>query len=110
MGDRCCLNPRTRSGAGALLALSTYVTGASIAILAAMFVIAPGYTVPPLKFVYRGLGELDVGVTHSFGVLLCGYIFQGRKLDERISLDNKRALVFQHSARDYSVEYPRLRR
>ena len=41
-----------------------------------------GYTMPPLKFCYQGLGELVVGFTHSFYVMLCGYLFQsGRFLD-----------------------------
>jgi 1,4-dihydroxy-2-naphthoate octaprenyltransferase len=35
-----------------------------------------GYTVPPLKFCHRGLGELVVGITHSPYVILCGYVFQ----------------------------------
>jgi 1,4-dihydroxy-2-naphthoate octaprenyltransferase len=36
-----------------------------------------GYTVPPLQFAYRGLGEIVVGLTHSPYVILCGFIFQG---------------------------------
>jgi len=35
-----------------------------------------GYTIPPLKFSHRGLGEIVVGVTHSLYVILCGYVFQ----------------------------------
>jgi 1,4-dihydroxy-2-naphthoate polyprenyltransferase len=42
-----------------------------------LFVMALGYTVPPLKLCYRGLGEITVGLTHSFAVIICGYIFQG---------------------------------
>jgi 1,4-dihydroxy-2-naphthoate octaprenyltransferase len=42
-----------------------------------LFILALGYTVPPLRLSYRGLGELTVGVTHSFAVVICGYIFQG---------------------------------
>jgi 1,4-dihydroxy-2-naphthoate polyprenyltransferase len=52
----------------------------SLLVLAALGVLAIGYTVPPLKLCWRGLGEIDVGVTHSLGVILCGYAFQGGTL------------------------------
>src|SRR3569623_1318611 len=35
-----------------------------------------GYTTPPTKWVYRGFGEVNVALTHSFLVILCGYAFQ----------------------------------
>lgn len=35
-----------------------------------------GYTVQPMKFCYRGLGEIVVAITHSPYVIMCGFIFQ----------------------------------
>jgi 1,4-dihydroxy-2-naphthoate octaprenyltransferase len=50
------------------------VVGGALALLTTL---ALGYAVPPLKLCYRGLGELDVGLTHSPGAILCGFVLQG---------------------------------
>jgi 1,4-dihydroxy-2-naphthoate octaprenyltransferase len=53
------------------------ISGALSALCGVLFVLALGYTVPPFKLSYRGFGEVTVGVTHSFAVIACGYLFQG---------------------------------
>jgi len=40
-------------------------------------ILAIGYTVPPLQLCWRGLGEIDVALTHSFSALLWGSLGQG---------------------------------
>jgi 1,4-dihydroxy-2-naphthoate octaprenyltransferase len=39
-----------------------------------------GYTASPPRFAYRGLGEVDVALTHSVLVILLGYVSQGGAL------------------------------
>lgn len=56
------------SGARPLSILSLLSTGVFFGL---------GYTLPPIKFSYRGMGEVVVAVTFGPYLILCGYIFQG---------------------------------
>ena len=49
-----------------------------------LFILALGYTVPPLRLSYRSLGEIDVAFTHSFAVIICGFIFQGGNIGHKL--------------------------
>lgn len=61
----------------AFLLGGTLRTVQAAVVFAVLTGMALGYTIPPLRLVYRGLGELTVAATHSFGVMVSGYIFQG---------------------------------
>ena len=63
----------------AALALLFVVPSPAVALLVLLVlaVLALGYTVPPLKLSHRGLGELDVALTHGPGVLILGHVAQG---------------------------------
>jgi 1,4-dihydroxy-2-naphthoate octaprenyltransferase len=52
-----------------------------ILLLAIGLIFGISYTTPPLKFSYRGLGEIDVALIHGFYVIVCGYVFQKGLLD-----------------------------
>ena len=70
-----------------LLCAGTVLAGsaaplASGGLLLAMAVLALGYTTPPLRLSHRGLGEIDVGLTHATGAILCGFVFQGGALTD----------------------------
>jgi len=61
---------------GALL-LATPEPLRVLLVLLVLAVLALGYTIPPLKLSHRGLGEIDVALTHGPGVLILGHVAQG---------------------------------
>ena len=65
-----------------LISVSDAPLFGSLLILAALSLLAIFYTVPPIKLSHRGLGEIDVALTHSFGVLFCGFIFQNARISD----------------------------
>lgn len=61
--------------AGALAAAPQSTAALTLVLLAPVATL--GYTLPPLRLSYRGLGEVDVAITHSLLMILAGYLFQG---------------------------------
>jgi putative NADPH-quinone reductase/4-hydroxybenzoate polyprenyltransferase len=84
--------PQVRRAIGTALVLSLLCTGGVLAttaepaasgvVLLVLGALALGYTAPPLKLSHRGLGEMDVGLTHATGAILCGFVFQGGALGD----------------------------
>ncbi len=66
------------AGVIGLILLATHGSTALLAIGVIGFVVSLGYTAPPLKFVYRGLGEIAVAVGFGPLMLLGAYVVQTR--------------------------------
>ena len=64
------------AGAIGLALLALRGSPALLAIGVIGFIVSIGYTAPPLKFVYRGLGEIAVAVGFGPLMLLGGYVVQ----------------------------------
>ncbi len=63
--------------AGAMMLRLAPAPGTPLAWCPVALVLTLGYTMPPLRLSYRGLGEIDVGITHSILVMFLGYVLQG---------------------------------
>src|SRR4029079_12196546 len=59
------------------LALAPIVPASSLIPLGLLAILAVGYTTPPLKLCWRGLGELERAFTHGTALIWCGFLFQG---------------------------------
>jgi 1,4-dihydroxy-2-naphthoate octaprenyltransferase len=66
------------AGAIGLVLLALRGSPALLVIGVVGFIVSIGYTAPPLKFVYRGLGEIAVAVGFGPLMLLGGYVVQTR--------------------------------
>ena len=66
------------AGAIGLVLLATRGSTALLVIGVVGFVVSLGYTAPPLKFVYRGLGEIAVALGFGPMMLLGAYVVQTR--------------------------------
>ena len=64
------------AGVIGLILLATHGSPALLAIGVIGFVVSLGYTAPPLKFVYRGLGEIAVAIGFGPLMLLGAYVVQ----------------------------------
>ena len=69
------------AGIAVFSGLSIFYAGANalplyVAIVATLF-LAVGYTMRPIKFSYRTLGEITVALSHSFAVILIAFLAQG---------------------------------
>src|SRR5690606_33715518 len=64
----------------AIAVLVAYLSPAAfyvpMSMIAVLFIVAISYTASPLKFSYNGWGGIVVGFTHSFAVVVCGFVFQ----------------------------------
>jgi 1,4-dihydroxy-2-naphthoate octaprenyltransferase len=65
-----------------LLLSSTYSRIWVGLLLMAGIIMGLGYTIPPIRFCYRGMGELIVGITQSPFVIICGFILQAGSLSD----------------------------
>src|SRR5690606_38857672 len=70
--------------AATVSALSPNLWFVNLMLATVVFLVAISYTAPPIKFSYRGLGEFIVGITHSFAVILCGFVFQGGGITQEL--------------------------
>ena len=66
------------AGAIGLLLMATYGSTALLVIGVLGFIISLGYTAPPLRLVYRGLGEIAVAIGFGPLMLLGAYVVQTR--------------------------------
>lgn len=64
------------------LYLFKVLTLTSLLLISVLLFLGIGYTTPPFKFCYRGLGELVVCLTHSPIVIMCGFVLQGGSISD----------------------------